>query len=72
MTTPTEEILKKYDRILPSNPRYKEITYVLELHLGTFEIETYNLWRVKNISNHKKFTEYMKSANPSKVKKIPL
>ena len=59
--------IKGFHRLPSSSEEYLKAKYLMELHLGTFEIETFNIWKIENKPLEVLYEDYCDQDTVTKV-----
>lgn len=64
--------IKGFLKIPSTSEPYLKAKYLMELHLGTFELETFNIWRVENQALRTLYEDYCEQDTVTKVNTVML
>lgn len=64
--------MKGFVKLPSSSQSYHKARYLMELHLGTFELEVYNVWAIENKPLATLYEDYCKKDTITKVNSVML
>ena len=64
--------LKGFTKIPLASEAYQKARYQLELHLGTFEVETLGIWKYENVHLKELYDDYCKKDHISRLTSVML